>query len=499
MAKDTLLLILVAGSALVFVGGCATVRGTAPVNIDQSSPQGLAVSFHEAVQSKNFAAMLQCMEPSKRGEFDSVLVARRRLAEKTERLAKLIEEKIGRKHAEMYLQKISDTAMFSPFFGPVEDGKVDWSEVKFKVEGNRASASIDGETSFHFKMIKGKWYMTRAPQEDTFSGWIMRQAVRSRLDAMAAAADHRARGITNGTINKDNFYEKMFGVDKDEGERLSRYAATPYGPAVDGVRIRLTTWAAAFGKGERIWFSMEIKYETDDWVCWWHPGTGPGYSTWLGENVVLELDGRPLPQPDVKADKLFKWGRGSTTLGTSIYFPVDFKLPPGRHTIRYTIISRGGTYTDPDDGRKYRIINGKLVSNTLTFFVSDRKMRPVPDESGATARSVARAVGWHIEGLSDENRDVRRFSALSLAEIGPRAKPALRPLIRALKDEESSVRSAVAEALGNIGPLAKEAVPALREALRDDNQEVRKAAAEALRKIQQEQPTTASTRPTKGS
>ena len=468
---------------VIMQGGCATVRGSAPVNIDQSSPQAVAASYQEGLESENYAAMLECVEPCIQAEFDRLLVARRRAIEKVRAVAVVIAEKIGRKEAEFYRSLPGQIAAFTPFWELVGGAKVNWSRVHFKVEGDMALARTDAGPLAYFRRIGRKWYLGGTKDRGSF-GKLMYEAILWHLKTLAANADRHAREIRTGTIHKGNFYPKVMAADAAEAERLGRWAAIPYGPPVDGVRIRLTTSAPAFRKDERIRFIINIKYETDEPICWRMPGMGPNDSRRLGENVVLEIDGKPIPQPDVKADRLVRAGHGGITDSTSIYLPVNFRLPPGPHMIRCTIISPGGTYVEPDTGEKYRIIKGKLVSNTLTFFVSDRKIRPVPDKSGETARWAARAVRRHIEGLSHDNSDVRRFSAASLGEIGQRAKPSVRPLIRALKDEESLVRSAVAEALGDIGPVAKEAVPALRKALRDDNEQVRKAAAEALKKIQ---------------
>ena len=440
---------------MIMHAGCATVRGSAPVNIDQSSPKALAASFHDAVESENYAAMLECAEPASQPEFDRILVAFRRSARKIRAVAKMIEEKIGRDEAEEYRTHLEEFTEFRTLSEAVEGGKVDWSKVKFKVDGNRASATIGGETVGLYKKIDGKWYIAGSV-ESRFARW-MYQATLKQLDMQAAAADRHARGIRNGTINKGNFIQKVMGVDEAEGERLARWRATPWGPAVDGVRIRLTTWAPAFYKDERIRFSIEIKYETDEAVCWRIPGMGPNDSRGLGRNVVLEIDGKAIPQPDVKADGLVRAGHGAITDSTSIYFPVDFRLPPGRHTIRYTIISRGGTHTDPYDGKKYRIIKGKLISNTLTFFI---KEDTAPDKS---------------------------------AELKPLSKQAISRLLEALKDDDWEMRRAACILCGAMGRRGKNAIPVLRKALRDDNEEVRKAAAEALKRIQMAAPPARST------
>jgi HEAT repeat protein len=94
------------------------------------------------------------------------------------------------------------------------------------------------------------------------------------------------------------------------------------------------------------------------------------------------------------------------------------------------------------------------------------------------------AVPVLIEGLKDEDKDVRTAAAAALISIGPEARFAVGTLVRALKDEDYFVRWNSAVALGEIGD--KEAVPALMETLADENIDVRKAAADALEKIEWE-------------
>ena len=129
----------------------------------------------------------------------------------------------------------------------------------------------------------------------------------------------------------------------------------------------MTTARKAFRKDERIGFQIFVKYDGDDPICWWTPEIGPEDSRGLGENTLLEIDGKAVEQPDVKADHIWVAATGG---GWSVYLPLGFRLRPGQHTVRYTVVSPGGTYRYRD-GRRYSVLNGKLVSNTLTFAVED--------------------------------------------------------------------------------------------------------------------------------
>ena len=86
-----------------------------------------------------------------------------------------------------------------------------------------------------------------------------------------------------------------------------------------------------------------------------------------------------------------------------------------------------------------------------------------------------------VTALKDEDKHVRRYTAMALGTMGKPAVDAIPALIEALKDEDATVRSKVAEILGRIGKSqAQDVVPALITALKDENPRVRSKVATAL-------------------
>lgn len=71
------------------------------------------------------------------------------------------------------------------------------------------------------------------------------------------------------------------------------------------------------------------------------------------------------------------------------------------------------------------------------------------------------AVAALIEGLSSENEDIKVYSAVTLAEIGPDAADAVPSLIDLLDSEGVRVPEVAAVALGYIGAPAADAIPKL--------------------------------------
>jgi HEAT repeat protein len=96
---------------------------------------------------------------------------------------------------------------------------------------------------------------------------------------------------------------------------------------------------------------------------------------------------------------------------------------------------------------------------------------------------VVALISIGLLGMSTCPSWLQFASAISLRQVGPKAKKTVSALRAQLKDRNADVRQTAAEELGAIGPEAKEAVPDLRAALKDRNVGVRQAAAVALLKI----------------
>lgn len=89
-----------------------------------------------------------------------------------------------------------------------------------------------------------------------------------------------------------------------------------------------------------------------------------------------------------------------------------------------------------------------------------------------------------IASLTSDNDVARIVAAKVLADMGPKAEPAVFALIQNLSYQgNSEVRESAARALGAIGPAAKSAVPQLTRLLLTDFVNVQSAAAVALGQI----------------
>jgi len=84
-----------------------------------------------------------------------------------------------------------------------------------------------------------------------------------------------------------------------------------------------------------------------------------------------------------------------------------------------------------------------------------------------------------IASLDDDDGDVRKAIAVTLARIG---QPAVDPLVDILKNKDKSkaARANAAYVLGRIGSPARDAIPALTKALKEADRDLRRRAAFAL-------------------
>jgi bilin biosynthesis protein len=85
-----------------------------------------------------------------------------------------------------------------------------------------------------------------------------------------------------------------------------------------------------------------------------------------------------------------------------------------------------------------------------------------------------------IDGLKDDDPDVRQNLAAALAKIG---SAAVEPLTAALDDSLAERRAGAAYALGQIGPPARSALTRLLDALDDKDLDVRRQASYALSRL----------------
>jgi len=140
--------------------------------------------------------------------------------------------------------------------------------------------------------------------------------------------------------------------------------AVPFGPPIDGVKLRIRPAKAAFSWREQPVFYLQFVNVSGQPVMWPHRTDEPY------KYVTVEIDGR----------KTDSW-RGAYVGGGwavkrlcpiphegMIILPKDLRLSIGKHTLCYSIKCKGGTYRNTED-QPVPIVRGRIVSNETEFAV----------------------------------------------------------------------------------------------------------------------------------
>lgn len=198
-----------------FLAGCGSQQQT--VAIDHSSPKGLALSMHQAVESCDFAAVVACMTPDVRPAFKTALMAAGEYVAQTRQAAQLAGQKIGPQAADFFnaqADKVCHDVMVSPLEKAVTDGKVDWARVSLSQAGDRADLTVDGlPTEFskrlYFRSVGGQWYV--ASKEDPQMLQSKAQGAKQTFERMTRSARDAQAHIRDGRLNRENFSEALSG------------------------------------------------------------------------------------------------------------------------------------------------------------------------------------------------------------------------------------------------------------------------------------------------
>ncbi len=379
MKNLPLMHVTIAAMLFLFATGCQTVRSPEPVQVDRSSPQTLAACFYGALDARDFATMLECMEPSRQATYDKLLVEAQRFWLKASSLAQLIEDKYGVDAAEDFLVGVESPMEFLKWGIPGDD-PIDWSRVPFEHSGDMAVASVGESVTFRTRKIDGKWYMSigainpnasGSSEMDPFEYFVWYIGLGGFRPA-CSSLDRYASLIRSGRMNKSRFYKELLEARPGIKARHAKAKKIPYGPPLEGLSIRLTDYCKIWKKNERLCFTIEIESESSTPLAFFLPGrVSKQGASLLGENTILEIDGKPISFPSVKVPELElidRTGKGGFE-SIPIYLPEGLKLSPGEHTARFTVICKGGTATN--FGETYKVLKGKLVSNTLTFIIEE--------------------------------------------------------------------------------------------------------------------------------
>ena len=268
---------------------------------------------------------------------------------------------------------------------PGEDG---WTNLQFRLHSakgktvrvpgtiSRATGEVDSEKFAHIARLQGiaadgsaiEIEAVRFPERDTRDG-IERLLDLPEAGAIISAkfrkesrfASPMKRLVLN--VITDNGVEPV--VLSDDLKDADVPPAMPFGPPTAGVKIRIRPAKTAFEKADPLRFNLQAVNVSGKPVCWWRPFSG------LGKNVIVEIDGKRIEQPDEKAECMGGWAAQWTCKNPrewTVTLPDAVTAARGRHTLRYIIVSNGGHYKNADN-EMIPIVRGRIASNEVEFTV----------------------------------------------------------------------------------------------------------------------------------
>jgi len=336
------------------VTGCSSLALSGPP-IDNTTPQAVCKTFREAYERREFGRMLQCVDPEYRGEVRGILEVEQDRWDLAREVAALVADRYGSELGKAFIECFRP-GIEEPLRVAAKDGRVNWSEITYGINGDRASILVKGEPTGNYDLRdRGRGWFIVPSRPDQPGPRVSPEFYRAFAGEDFSRLRDLRRGLKDGHKGRDDVMDIVSGS-----------WALEDGPPTDGVRLQI-----CLGGRERVLRhagprTFRAAAGFSDAVYWRMPTCG------LGDGILLELDGNLVPQPDARRDVL----RGMPDvhlLGNSVCewwfnLPQELELSWGVHTIRYSVVSPGGADVR-EDGRPVRILKGTLASNTFKFIV----------------------------------------------------------------------------------------------------------------------------------
>ena len=201
---------------LVSLSGCGPTDSSR-VNVSNATPLDLLRSYQVAVSKRDYASILECMEPELRKEAEPMLSAHKDLVAKGTALERMLHQRFGRAKAKHFRDGMYQTInrMFDSvllWIGP--DGQVGRG-AKITQSGNVARVEVLGkDVGIEAPRYDTQWLILFAP--DRMSGRYL-DAYQRMLRATSREFACIIKGIRDGTITRGNIDDILSGVKPPPG------------------------------------------------------------------------------------------------------------------------------------------------------------------------------------------------------------------------------------------------------------------------------------------
>jgi hypothetical protein len=205
--KRTYWLGVVAAVSMLALGGCSKQESGS--SSAQDTAKGLLEKVHEASEKMDTGAMVECMDPDAQKIMKDIMPLFGEMQKAAKEAASAVAQKIGKDEAMPLTAMSGGGESRSPLKAVMKDGKVDWSKVVIKEEGDKATVELDGQKAdVELKKIEGKWYILMPKKEQPTADEIKKQADATKK--MIASMKELTKQVNDGKITKEN-WAKEFG------------------------------------------------------------------------------------------------------------------------------------------------------------------------------------------------------------------------------------------------------------------------------------------------
>ena len=171
-----------------------------------NSPKLALENYYEAITHREYAKILECIDPAIQTEYDRTLYWMKRYENKAIELQALIRKKFGPEICDRFIKKEYFSPFEEPLYGAGKSGYLDWTRIKEipNLKLNIVELEVDGEPiTLAVRKVNGKWYISIRGLEYKYWAESLKH-LRKMLKRLYNRDKSFITAIQNGKINKEN-------------------------------------------------------------------------------------------------------------------------------------------------------------------------------------------------------------------------------------------------------------------------------------------------------
>lgn len=210
------ILAMAALATLTAAAGCKKHEISPSPATDLMTPRATALAMHQAIETKDYDALAQCIAPEYRKPFRNILNGWKKYSLKAVQTSVVMEDRIGPEYGQRLraeLEQIYRDLVPSPLALASKQGQIAWEEVQITQEDDRATVKIGGDLSpFHakFKMVRVglAWYAAPWEEPETFAGQAKHMG--NVYDQFTKQLNKLQGNIKKGKVTADNVDHELW-------------------------------------------------------------------------------------------------------------------------------------------------------------------------------------------------------------------------------------------------------------------------------------------------